>query len=162
MRKIQSKSGMPVWREEGTGRSVSLVITRAGRAAIGIVGKAAASDRPLPVATAKAERNPERRKNAAGVKLRTARGAAPSHGNGTGAAISSPRSSSKQALVVDMLTKKEGASLDALVAATGWLPHSARAALTGLRRRGFAIERERQEGEATSIYRIVANAKHAA
>jgi len=63
---------------------------------------------------------------------------------------------------VGMLTKTEGASLDAIVAATGWLPHTTRAALTGLRRRGFAIERERQEGEATSIYRIVANAKHAA
>ena len=40
-----------------------------------------------------------------------------------------------------MLAKSEGASLDALVAATGWLPHSARAALTSLRKRGFAIER---------------------
>jgi hypothetical protein len=41
-----------------------------------------------------------------------------------------------------------------LVDATGWLPHTTRAALTGLRKRGFAIERTREEGS-NSIYRIV-------
>jgi hypothetical protein len=44
--------------------------------------------------------------------------------------------------------------LDALVKATGWLPHTTRAALTGLRKRGFLIERVRDEGKG-SLYRIV-------
>ena len=40
-----------------------------------------------------------------------------------------------------MLAKDKGATLDALIEATGWLPHTTRAAITGLRKRGFAIER---------------------
>ena len=53
-----------------------------------------------------------------------------------------------------MLRAKGGATLNALVEATGWLPHTTRAALTGLRKRGFSIERTREEGS-DSIYRIV-------
>jgi hypothetical protein len=36
MRKVQSKPGMAVWREEKEGQRTSLVITREGRDAIGI------------------------------------------------------------------------------------------------------------------------------
>ena len=67
---------------------------------------------------------------------------------------SSTRKNSKQALVVRMLSAKSAATLDALIEATGWLPHTTRAALTGLRKRGFSIERSRTDGEA-SIYRII-------
>jgi Protein of unknown function (DUF3489) len=53
-----------------------------------------------------------------------------------------------------MLAKDNGATLTALVEATGWLPHTTRAAITGLRKRGFAIERTRHD-ELGSLYRIV-------
>jgi DNA-binding IclR family transcriptional regulator len=52
-----------------------------------------------------------------------------------------------------MLTKDKGATLAALVEATGWLPHTTRAAMTGLRKRGF-VERTRHE-KLGSLYRIV-------
>ena len=64
-----------------------------------------------------------------------------------------PRPGSKQALVVDMLRKDDGASLDALIKATGWLPHTTRAVLTGLRKRGYSVERVRDETKG-SLYRI--------
>ena len=64
-----------------------------------------------------------------------------------------PRSGSKQALLVEMLSKDDGASLDALIKATGWMPHTTRAALTGLRKRGYAVERIRNESKG-SLYRI--------
>ena len=38
--------------------------------------------------------------------------------------------------------------------ATGWLPHTTRAALTGLRKRGYAVVHERIEGH-DSVYQIV-------
>ncbi len=47
----------------------------------------------------------------------------------------------KIALLVSLLQRKEGATLDELVSATGWLPHTTRAALTGLRKRGREIAR---------------------
>ena len=57
-----------------------------------------------------------------------------------------------------MLSRPRGASLVAICKATGWQPHSARAALSGLRTSGYAIERERPEDNkaGASIYRITA------
>ena len=66
-----------------------------------------------------------------------------------------PREGSKQALLVQLLSRAQGASLDDLVAATGWLPHTTRAALTGLRKRGCEIERAAGE-EGRSVYRLPA------
>jgi hypothetical protein len=40
-----------------------------------------------------------------------------------------------------------------MVKATEWLPHTTRAALTGLRKRGFALERINDEAKG-SVYRI--------
>ena len=46
---------------------------------------------------------------------------------------------SKAGLVVEMLQRDTGATIAELVEATGWLPHTTRAALTGLRKKGHAI-----------------------
>ena len=67
---------------------------------------------------------------------------------------STPRQGSKLSTVIDLLGRKKGAGIEELIAATGWLPHTTRAALTGLRRCGYAIERERSE-KGGSVYRIV-------
>lgn len=73
-----------------------------------------------------------------------------------------PRVGTKQSLIVSMLLAEQGATLDALTDATSWLPHTARAALTGLRKKGYAIERFRGEGEKVSAYRIMTADKAAA
>ena len=59
---------------------------------------------------------------------------------------------SKAAQVLAMLQRSEGATLDQLVAATGWLPHTARAALTGLKKKGHAITSEKIKG-GSRVYR---------
>ncbi len=43
----------------------------------------------------------------------------------------------------------------------GWLPHTTRAALTGLRKRGFGIERREEKGERAGAYVIVDDPKAA-
>jgi len=55
------------------------------------------------------------------------------------------------------LRREQGAKLDELIAATGWLPHTARAALTGLRHRGYEVRLERGEVGRDSVYRISAS-----
>ncbi|WP_282168760.1 DUF3489 domain-containing protein [Ruegeria atlantica] len=40
-----------------------------------------------------------------------------------------------------LLRRPSGTSLEALCKATGWQPHSVRAALSGLRKKGVTIER---------------------
>jgi hypothetical protein len=67
-----------------------------------------------------------------------------------------PIRTTKSAVVVAMLSRSEGATLAELVAATDWLPHTTRAALTGLRKKGHAIVRTLRSG--TSHYSITAAA----
>jgi len=47
----------------------------------------------------------------------------------------------KATILRDMLKKRAGASLAELCEATGWQKHSVRAALSGLRKAGHAVER---------------------
>jgi hypothetical protein len=68
--------------------------------------------------------------------------------------FAAPRSGTKIDNVVKMLSRPEGATLEALVKATGWLPHTTYAALTGLRKRGYALERSRNDGAGPSVYRL--------
>ena len=60
----------------------------------------------------------------------------------------------KQALLIAMLKREEGATLLQLVEATGWLPHTTRAALTGLRKKGHVIAASKVDG--VTLYRIQA------
>jgi hypothetical protein len=145
MREAHAKPGMPVWLEGEDGRPISLVITRAGRDAIGVEEKG-------PEERQRRSNEPVREMDSPTVEEQS-REASVERGTIDRAAIS-PRAGTKQALLIGMLSAKDGATLDALVEATGWLPHTTRAALTGLRKRGFAIERTRGEGS-DSIYRIV-------
>jgi Protein of unknown function (DUF3489) len=50
-----------------------------------------------------------------------------------GARAAAPRDGSKLALVIELLRRANGATIVDLTQATGWLPHTTRAALTGLR-----------------------------
>lgn len=50
-----------------------------------------------------------------------------------------PRGPSKIASVIALLERPEGATLAEIVEATGWLPHTTRAALTGLKKKGHAL-----------------------
>ena len=65
-----------------------------------------------------------------------------------------PKRPSKQQLLADLLVRDSGATLDEMVSATGWLPHTTRAALTGLKKKGFALSSDKIDGVRT--YRAVA------
>lgn len=63
-----------------------------------------------------------------------------------------PRSGSKISIVLELLQRPEGATVDEIVAATQWLPHTIRAALTGLRKRGHVVELRRGEGDRVAYH----------
>jgi len=69
---------------------------------------------------------------------------------------SAPKAQTKAAIVLDLLRRPEGASIEQLVAATGWLPHTTRAALTGLRKKGHTVTSDKPEG-AARVYRLAAS-----
>ena len=150
IREMRSKGDAPVWREDAEGKRFSLKILKAGRMAV----------------LARTEPSVEDKGPGLRGEVSPGDGAAPaSVGKRLGEAAGSPARSlcddpgtrkgqTKRALIVSLMGRDGGATLDDLIAATGWLPHTTRAALTGLRKSGFAITRCRNDDGRASIYRI--------
>jgi hypothetical protein len=70
---------------------------------------------------------------------------------------SEPRSGSKQAQIIALMQRKSGATLEDMVAATGWLAHTTRAALTRLRQAGYILDKAKRATGGT-VYHIAAPA----
>jgi hypothetical protein len=139
VREVRAKAGMPVWRRDDGGQSYALKLMAAGLKAIAVddgsaeavARREAPQPRSIPDGTM-----------AFGPEI-----------NGARAKTLMPRAGAKLALVIDLLQRHGGATIPTLIEVTGWLPHTARAAFTGLRKRGYAIARERIDG-GDSVYRI--------
>ena len=118
-REIEAKPGAPIWRRGDAGQGYALKLTAAGLKAIaldeGSQDTIEPSEAPQPQA-----------KNVA----------SPDEG-GHPARVAAPRDGSKLALVIEHLERADGATIIDLTQVTGWLPHTTRAALTGLRKRGY-------------------------
>ncbi len=99
-----------------------------------------------------ANRRPRKRTRRAGDRGKHDAGKA-------GAVTKAGTHQTKQAVILNLLRRAEGASVDDLTSATGWQAHSVRAALTGLRKRGHDIERGLESG--ASRYRIIEKRKAA-
>ena len=132
VREIRAKPDMPVWGRSEEGRTHSLIITKLGRTAINV------EDEGEPEGPGSGVQTTASTDELASVQL----------------GRSAPRQGSKLSIVIDLLARKRGAGIEELTSAVGWLPHTTRAALTALRKRGYAIERERSE-KGGSVYRIV-------
>ena len=143
VREVRAKAGMPVWRRDDAGLGYALKLTAAGLKAIAV-------DDGSDEATT-SEETPQLQPHPRATK------ATGPDVIGEHAKAFAPRAGSKLARVIDLLERSEGATITNLIEATGWLPHTTRAALTGLRKRGYAVARERiEDGEL--IYRVAVTA----
>lgn len=130
------RRGEPMWRETGDGHGTTLIATEAGLDAIGIESLAASA-----VASArKAKPKPEP------VQM-------PDE-TGTGKPVAI-RAGTKQAQIIAMLQRPDGASIAEIVAATSWQAHTARGAISGALKKklGLPITAEKVEGRGT-VYRL--------
>ncbi|WP_323019274.1 DUF3489 domain-containing protein [Pararhodobacter sp.] len=126
-----TRKGEPMWRETGDGHGVTLVATDAGLAAIGIeledanTAPAGATDAPTEEAAPDTPSGLE-----AAPKART------------------PRTGTKQAKLIEMLRDEGGATIDEIVEATGWQPHTVRGAFSGALKKtlGLEVTSEKVEG----------------
>ena len=73
--------------------------------------------------------------------------------NVPGADADRPRASTKRAVLIGMLERPGGASVAELGQRLGWLPHTVRAAITGLRHAGREVTRSK-DAEGQSVYRL--------
>ncbi len=131
-------AGDEVWREGDDGERVMLVITDAGLNALGIEPEGAAEAPSASKTTARAG-DPARRSRK------------PSAGRGA----PKVKIGTKQALLINLLKRKTGATIDEAVEATGWQAHSVRGAISGTLKKklGLDVTSEKVEGRGR-VYRI--------
>ncbi|WP_149139673.1 DUF3489 domain-containing protein [Gemmobacter caeruleus] len=132
------RRGEPMWRETGDGHGTTLIATEAGLEAIGIepvVASAIASARRVkPKAKPEPVQTPCDTNTAKPVAI---------------------RAGTKQAQIIAMLQRPEGASIAEIVAATSWQAHTARGAISGALKKklGLPIAAEKVEGRGT-VYKL--------
>ena len=157
-----------VWRNEPDGRAVLLRIAPAGLEAIGIepASEPAAAPTGDPVEyrfnagiNSAGEPAAGPAEAAAPVEAPKKRGrpkkvAAPTEPS-TAPAPRKTRDDTKQAQLIAMLRRKEGATIAQIVAATGWQPHTVRGAFAGALKKklGLTVTSEKVEG-GERVYRI--------
>jgi len=110
-----TRKGEPLWRETGDGHGTTLVVTDAGMLAVGI--------EPVVVKTMAAVRNRVAEKASSKASTLTP----------------TPRSGTKQAQVVALLQRPEGASIAEIVEMTGWLPHTTRGVISGALKKKLSL-----------------------
>jgi hypothetical protein len=133
----------PLWRETGDGHGTTLIATEAGLEAIGI--------EPV-VAIAVASVRKAKLELITGPK--DAPEASPNPSTPKPVAI---RAGTKQAQIIALLQRPEGASIGEIVDATGWLAHSARGLISGglKKKLGLPISAEKVAGRGT-VYKLEA------
>ncbi len=131
----------PHWRKSKDGGRRALVITEAGLQAIGVE-----VDLKTSTQSRSAKQKPKQRSRRAERK--------PCVAKPSPAAV---RPGTKQALLIDLLKRKKGATIEEAVAATGWQPHSVRGAISGTLKKklGLAVTSEKP-GDGPRRYRIAA------
>lgn len=130
------------WRDAKNSQRMALVISDVGLQAIDSGSDAGA---PMKSPTKSRAKQPRAREKTAGSKP-----------NGQ-KAWPSVRPGTKQALLIDLLNRKTGATIDEAVEATGWQAHSVRGAISGALKKklGLVVTSETADGRGR-VYRIAA------
>jgi Protein of unknown function (DUF3489) len=164
----------------GDGGPERVVITSEGMAAIGVeadgdealapadrgattVESNGAAEAPAPAAEANGTATPAKSKPTKGKGKAKATRAAPATSERT--PKPTPRAGTKQALMIDLLKRPEGATVEQIAAATGWQHHTIRGAISGALKKklGLTVEatRVREVGPnkpgakgSSTVYRI--------
>ncbi len=134
------RRGEPLWRETGDGHGTTLIATEAGLEAIGIEPVAANAVASVRKAKPQPDATP----------------APTTEANDTPKPVAI-RAGTKQAQIIALLQRPEGASVAEIVEATGWLAHSARGLISGALKKklNLPITAEKVAGRGT-VYKLEA------
>lgn len=141
-----------IWRSLENGRAVLLFITSEGFNAIGVDAPSDSGE----TSADEADAGVTEPAHASRESLDSARQRKPRTGS-TSAPAGHQREGTKQAKLIAMLRRKQGATIAQIVEATGWQPHTVRGAFAGVlkKRLGLTVVSEKVEGK-ERVYRLPA------
>ena len=157
---VQAGLNDEVWREDKDGARLTLRATDAAPAALYIetdagepVVSSDAAESPKPEKTARAAAKKTPRAAHKPAKIKKAAKAARKK-----VAAKTPRASrenSKQARLIEMLKRAKGASIDEIVKAFDWQPHTVRGAIAGALKKKLGLDVASEKTDARGrVYRI--------
>ena len=128
----------PLWRETGDGHGTTLIATEAGLEAIGIEPVAASAVASARKGTQQTDTDPTTANEVTDTPKPVA-----------------IRTGTKQAKIIALLQRPEGASIAEIVEATVWQAHTARGAISGglKKKLGLQITTQKEQGRG-SVYRL--------
>ncbi|BCH23540.1 DUF3489 domain-containing protein [Mesorhizobium sp. L-8-3] len=141
---VQAELGDPVWRVAEDDQRLTLVPTLRAFEALGIEpeeepDEATGAPQPATARPGKAKANRPKKASAARPEPQAPK----------------TRSGTKQAVLIDMLRAPEGATIEEVMSATGWLSHTVRGAIAGAltKKFGLTVTSEKVDGRGR-VYRI--------
>ena len=159
-KEVKAPDDAPLWRRDAaTGVAYALKLTSKGIKAAGAASGQGAQGSESPSITTAPEQPLPRaptRKSTLSTLAPGATSESKASDIDSPTSLRAPRPGTKLGDVVGRLSAETGATIGELTTATGWLDHTTRAALTGLRRRGYALSLSRRERDGASVYRIAA------
>src|SRR5208283_2706792 len=161
IKEVKALKDAPVWRRDAANSGAfALKLTAAGMKTITAAGDDRAVANTAVVAVEKTATLEPPRRSGSQTERQANDGAASrdrAQPGGVSPGVRPPREGSKLDRVLAMLSATSGATIAEMIAATHWLPHTTRAVLTGLRKRGCELNVTRRERDGASVYRIVAS-----